>query len=101
MGRHAVLWGAAVGVALTSLERLPPRIHRWLPSATGVGLGMVIPFQYPLSFFLGALIGWAWKRRRPEHAARFTVPVASGVIAGESLVGVVVAIANNFFLGGH
>jgi uncharacterized oligopeptide transporter (OPT) family protein len=98
LARHAVLTGTAVGLAMSLVEHYVPRLRRFLPSATGIGLGLVIPFQYPLSFFLGAVIAWGWNRRRPEQAERYTIPIASGVIAGESLVGVLVAVINNFLL---
>jgi uncharacterized oligopeptide transporter (OPT) family protein len=96
--QQAMLLGVIAGVALTTLEHFAPRLRRWLPSATGIALGLVIPFQYPLSLFIGALLGWLWNRRRPQQAERFMVPVASGVIAGESLAGVLVAVANNFLI---
>jgi uncharacterized oligopeptide transporter (OPT) family protein len=95
--REAIVVGAVVGVVLTVLERLP-RLQRWVPSATGLGMGFVFPFQYPLSLFLGALVGWLWTRRSAAHAETYAVPLASGVIAGESLVGVVVTALNNFVL---
>jgi uncharacterized oligopeptide transporter (OPT) family protein len=98
MARQAIVWGALVGVALTLLERLPPRYRRWMPSAAGLGMGFVIPFQYPLSFFIGGVIAWVWTRRNRLHAERYGITVASGVIAGESLMGVVVTTFNNFVL---
>jgi OPT family oligopeptide transporter len=100
MARQALLWGAAAGAALTLLDRLPPRYRRWVPSATGLGMGFVYPFQYPLSFLIGGLIVWFWTRRNQAHAERYAIPVAAGVIAGESLVGVVVAALNNFVIRG-
>jgi putative OPT family oligopeptide transporter len=96
--RQAIVVGAVAGLVLTLLERLPPRVQRWLPSATGLGMGFVFPFQYPLSFFLGALVAWIWARRSAAQAETYAVPLASGVIAGESLVGVVVTALNNFVL---
>jgi uncharacterized oligopeptide transporter (OPT) family protein len=89
----ASLWAAAaLGVALTVAERLWPRARPWLPSP--VGLGMAFTFQgwTSVSFFLGAAAAWGFARRRPAAAAFFVVPVASGLIAGESLTGVAVAI---------
>jgi uncharacterized oligopeptide transporter (OPT) family protein len=96
--RQAIVVGAVAGVVLTLLERLPARMQRWIPSATGLGMGFVFPFQYPLSFFLGALVAWIWARRSAAHAETYAVPLASGVIAGASLMGVVVTTLNNFVL---
>jgi uncharacterized oligopeptide transporter (OPT) family protein len=95
MARQAIGGGVALGVALTLLERLAPRARRWLPSATGLGIGFIFPFQYPLSFFVGALGAAIWRRRREAAAERFAIPIASGLIAGESIVGVLVAAVNN------
>jgi hypothetical protein len=39
-------------------------------------------------FFLGALIALLLERRKPKLAKEFTLPVASGVVAGGSLMGV-------------
>ncbi len=42
--------------------------------------------------FLGALIAYIWTKYRAGHAERYVIPVASGIIAGESLLGVAVAL---------
>jgi uncharacterized oligopeptide transporter (OPT) family protein len=85
----AILVGAALGVVLTLLEEFsPPHVRKWLPSTTGLGIAGVIPAFNSISMFLGALLAWAVARFRPKLADDFTVPVASGLIAGESLVGV-------------
>jgi uncharacterized oligopeptide transporter (OPT) family protein len=60
--------------------------------AMGLGLAFVIPFYNTLSIFAGALMAWIVSREAKEFGKMYTVPVASGVIAGESLVGVLVAL---------
>jgi uncharacterized oligopeptide transporter (OPT) family protein len=92
--------GAGVGVGLSVAERIFPRARRFLPSP--VGLGMAFTFQgwTAVSFFLGAVAAWALERWRPAAAALFVVPVASGLIAGESLTGVLVAILQTLGLLG-
>jgi uncharacterized oligopeptide transporter (OPT) family protein len=47
--------------------------------------------------FLGAVIAWVVEKRKGK-AAELIVPIASGLIAGESIVGVVVQALNNFVL---
>ena len=42
--------------------------------------------------FIGALIALLVARRSPTVAETYTIPVASGVIAGESLMSVAIAI---------
>ncbi|MCA9712027.1 MAG: OPT/YSL family transporter, partial [Myxococcales bacterium] len=78
----------AAGLVLVGLERARPGWRPWLPSATGVGLAMVLPASSALSFFAGGLGAWAVTRRRPGALAAWLVPVAAGLIAGESLMGV-------------
>ncbi len=81
--------GAVVGIVLTLLEEFsPPHVRKWLPSTTGLGIAGVIPAFNSISMFLGALLAWAFARAKPKAAGDYTVPVASGLIAGESLIGV-------------
>jgi uncharacterized oligopeptide transporter (OPT) family protein len=71
-----------------------PKWKAYLPSATGIGLGLILPFQYPLSMCVGAIIAWYWTNRNKENAESYLVPVAAGLIAGISIMGVLVAILN-------
>ena len=57
-----------------------------------IGLAMVIPAFNSISMFLGALIAWAYAKAKPAAAETYVIPVASGLIAGESLLGVAVAL---------
>jgi uncharacterized oligopeptide transporter (OPT) family protein len=97
--RAGLVWGLVLGVALELLAQLAPeRVRRFVPSAMGIGLGLMLPFQYPLSMVIGAFVAWLWQRRRPESAEHHVIPLSSGIIAGESIVGVIVAALNNFVL---
>ncbi len=85
----AIVIGAVVGIVLTLLEEFSsPKVRAWLPSTTGLGIAGVIPAFNSISMFLGAFLAWAFARARPKAAGDYTVSVASGLIAGESLVGV-------------
>lgn len=95
MYQQAIFWGLALGVILVLLERALPRFRPWLPSATGIGLGLILPFNYPLSLFIGAVIAHIWTRWNKDHAESYLVPVAAGLIAGISIMGVIVALLNN------
>ena len=90
----AIMWGLGLGTLFLALERLFPKKKAFLPSATGIGLGLILPFQYPLSMSVGALIAWYWQKKNKEHAGDFLVPVAAGLIAGISIMGVLVAVIN-------
>jgi putative OPT family oligopeptide transporter len=85
--------GALAGVVLTTLEKLlPPSAARFVPSPAAFGLGFVVQFWYALSLFLGSLIGFALRRRFPAWSEGYLTAIASGVIAGESMMGVGIAI---------
>jgi uncharacterized oligopeptide transporter (OPT) family protein len=98
MAQQGIYGGLAVGAMLVLLERALPKYKAWLPSATGIGLGLILPFYQSLSMFLGAVIAAIAASRKGSRAGDLVVPVASGMIAGESIVGVVVAALNNFVL---
>ena len=83
-----IVAGALVGVALTVLPKLVPAYEHLVPSPAGLGLAWTFHFHYALLFFLGALLAWCIERRWPRQAEELTFPVASGWIAGESLMGV-------------
>ncbi len=89
----AIVIGAVVGVLLTILEHLAPRVRKWLPSATGLGLGWVVFFSTCLSIALGSALALAWRKVAPANEERYRIPVAAGFIAGESLIKAALAIA--------
>jgi hypothetical protein len=55
----------------------------------------VFHWYYGLLFFLGALIALVVAKRKPALAEEFTLPVASGVVAGGSLMGVALVMWAN------
>jgi uncharacterized oligopeptide transporter (OPT) family protein len=87
--------GGVVAVPLTLAPVLFPKYQEYLPSASAFGLAWVFPWYYGLLFFLGALIALLLERRRPKLAKEFTLPVASGVVAGGSLMGAVLVFWAN------
>ncbi|MFZ5445502.1 MAG: OPT family oligopeptide transporter [Myxococcota bacterium] len=91
--RIAVWIGLALGVVLAVLERLTPKhLKAWIPSPSGVGIAMVIPGSNALAMFIGAALAEWMRRKKPVLAERLVVPVSSGLIAGESLMGIVIAL---------
>jgi uncharacterized oligopeptide transporter (OPT) family protein len=65
---------------MAKLLRIPP---------LAVGLGIYLPMEATLPVVMGAVIGWIYNRSvRGERAERLGVLVASGLIVGESLFGV-------------
>jgi uncharacterized oligopeptide transporter (OPT) family protein len=87
--------GSLLGIVLAILPVALPRWQAFLPSASAFGLAWVFDWHYGLLFLMGALIAAAVKRRAPKAAEEYTFPVASGVIAGGSLMGVVLVFWAN------
>jgi len=84
--------GAALGIVLVMLERAFPKRAKYIPSPVGLGMAFTFNGFYSISFFLGACIREGLARARPKLNAAYTVPVSSGIIAGESLMGVAIAV---------
>ncbi len=83
-GSMTALWVAlAVGTVVTVLE---PRWHRFLPSPTAVGLGMLIPGFAVIPMVMGGFVQAIWVRASPRTEATYSMPLASGFITGEALV---------------
>ena len=79
----ALALSLVLGTLITLLE---PRWHRFLPSPTAVGLGMLIPGYAVVPMVAGGLLQAAWSRASPQSEATYNLPLASGFIAGEALV---------------
>jgi putative OPT family oligopeptide transporter len=90
--RIAILIGAVAGIALPILEQIFPKARRWLPSPTGLGLGWLVFFSSTLSFAIGAVIVWLWGKADRKSQQTFSVPIASGLIAGESMLKAILAM---------
>ena len=57
-----------------------------------MGIAFIVPAYYSVAMFLGSMMLVAWKRISPASAAALAIAVASGLIAGEGLTGVLAAI---------
>jgi uncharacterized oligopeptide transporter (OPT) family protein len=85
----ALLFFSVLGILFTVLET---RGHRWVPSPTGVGIGMLVPAGAIFTMFLGAAAERIWSKSHRASNGLYMTPLASGLIAGEALVAVVVPL---------
>ena len=53
----------------------------------------MIPAFNSIAMFAGALIAWLVAKKAPQAGETYTVPVSSGLIAGESLMGVTIILS--------
>ncbi len=85
----ALAVGAGLGVLIAVGET---RWKKYLPSPTGIGIGMLIPGLYMLPMVVGGVVQYVWSKLRPEHEEAYSTPLASGFIAGEALISVILAL---------
>jgi uncharacterized oligopeptide transporter (OPT) family protein len=90
--RLALVIGGLVGILIPALDILSPKSRKFLPSAMGLGLAFVIPFYNVLSMFIGGLAALMITRARPVMGETYIIPTASGLIAGESLMGIFITL---------
>jgi OPT family oligopeptide transporter len=85
----AMIIAGSLGIVIALTEEFLPRHYlRWLPSATGLGIAGVIQGHQSIALFLGAFAAWMWMKKHPKSGEKFIVSGSSGLIAGESLMGV-------------
>ena len=87
---EALVIGVVLGIIFTIFEGT--KWKTWTPSPTGVGIGMLVPGSAIVTMFIGGILAEIWKMASPKNAERHLTPVASGFIAGEAIVAVVIPI---------
>ena len=89
--------GAGIGVAMIVIDEVLRRTTKSAHlSPLAVGLGIYLPTSSTLMVVVGAVAGWYYDKRaerstKPESAKQLGVLLASGMIVGEGLLGVVIA----------
>ena len=87
--------GGLIGLLLPLVAYLFPKHEKWVPSAAGLGLAWTFSWNTALLFFLGAVIAYGWEKKAPKQSAEFLFPVASGIVAGGSLMAVLLIFWEN------
>jgi putative OPT family oligopeptide transporter len=88
--------GAGIGVVVIIIDEVLRKMKRGALPPLAVGMGIYLPMALTLLIPIGALLGWfydKWAARTssPEFAQRMGVLLATGLIVGESIMGVVYA----------
>ena len=89
--------GVGIGVAIIILNETLNRTTKGLSvPPLAVGLGIYLPTQSTLMIVVGTIVGWFYDRAadrtsKPDAAKQLGVLLASGLIVGESLIGVVIS----------
>jgi len=94
--------GALIGAGCIVFDELLRRVMKGarLPPLA-IGLGIYLPTMSTLMIVVGAIVGWAFNRRaargpRPEATQQLGTLLASGLIVGEGLLGVIFAFVVGF-----
>ncbi len=91
--RMGLLIGGVLGILLAVADAYAPRkFKRFIPSAMGLGISWVVPFANSFAFFIGAVISTVWEKINKRTADLYVIPIASGAVAGESLICAVLAM---------
>ena len=85
----ALIVGSILGVVLTVLEM---RKQKWVPSPTAAGIGMFVPAAVIIVMFLGGVADRMWWRADRRSNELYMTPLASGLIAGEAIIAVIVPL---------
>lgn len=85
--------GALIGVVIVIVDEIMGRVSRFNLAPLAVGMGMYLNITTTLVISLGALVGWIynrWAQRqdKAEQSKRLGVLLATGMIVGDSLFGI-------------
>lgn len=95
LAQKGMLIGGVLGIIFAMIEHFAPKkLKPYMPSSMGLGLSWVVVFANSFGFTVGALLGWLWLKFHKKSAELFVVPVASGAIAGESIICALIAMYN-------
>jgi len=89
--------GGMIGVGIIVVNEILTRTTKGVSlPPLAVGLGIYLPTQSTLMIVVGAIAGWYYDRladrtARPEPAKQLGVLLASGMIVGEGIIGVVIS----------
>jgi uncharacterized oligopeptide transporter (OPT) family protein len=81
--------GIVVGVILTLIAEY---YSEKTPSPAAIGIGMLIPASVLMTFIAGGIGQLIWAKTSPQSEEPLRIPLASGLIAGEAILAVVLAV---------
>jgi len=91
--RTAMVIAAFIGIGLALLDKMMREENRiWVPSASSIGFAFILPANICISLFLGALAGVLIGKIAPDWRRKYLIIIAAGLVAGESLMGVLEAL---------
>lgn len=86
----AVVGGLLFGALIPILKKVFG--WNWLPSGLAMGIAFIVPAYYSISMFMGAVLLALWQKVDRAAAGALAFAVASGLIAGDGIMGVIIPI---------
>ena len=93
---YGVIGGLCLGILLTLLENT--KLRKFIPSPYGVGIAMIMPIDFSIMIFLGAMVKLIMDKRMPAWMDAYSISLASGLVIGESVIGVFISVLTAFGL---
>ncbi|MBX3323251.1 MAG: OPT/YSL family transporter [Phycisphaeraceae bacterium] len=88
----AIVIGLIFGALVPIVRKIFPKAAPYTPSALAMGIAFIVPPAYPVMMFLGSMVLVVWRKLRPVQCKALVFAVASGLIAGEGVMNVIVAV---------
>jgi len=85
----AMVIGIVLGILITLGEI---KWKKFMPSATGLGIGMMVPGSVVFTMVLGGILFSLWQRGHRKSADQIGIPLASGLIAGEAVMAILIPV---------
>jgi OPT family oligopeptide transporter len=82
--------GVIAGILLSFLENT--NLRKFVPSPFGLGIAMMITPDVSIMIFLGAMTKLVLDKRLSRWMEDYSIPLASGLLVGESIIGVLIAL---------
>jgi OPT family oligopeptide transporter len=86
---YGLVIGIVVGIVLTLLAE---KYGQVIPSPAAMGIGMLINAAVLMTFILGGVAQLIWAKTGAKTEKELRIPLASGLICGEAIVAVILAI---------
>jgi len=92
-----IIVGISIGIGIIVVDEILARTTKGMRlPPLAVGLGIYLPTTSTLMVVVGSVVGWSFDKRaertaNPEPTKQLGVLLASGLIVGESIIGVVIA----------
>jgi len=88
--------GLAVAAVITSVVKhlwIPQKYWVYVPNWNAIGLAFVVPqTYYGTAMAAGATLNYIWERRNSRSFEMYMFPISAGLLAGEGLGGVLLAL---------